>query len=269
MSQPMNQETSPAKTKHSRVDQVGSLLRPQALKDAYARHGNGEIGDAELTRIQDESVKELIPKQETHGLSILTDGEYRRLNFQDSFVESVAGFIPKKQTMQFLPDRGARHLERLPPRVRCRRRGAGPAARDAAQGRRRACGRPSLGVGGREPGRDQRRDAAERDAGPSPPTLFLSWWRPPTRRPSRRRRTRAGSRSRCRAPRWGTARCRARRARVRRRARRRSRSIGVIQSQTPSRGRSSSGRRDAMRRPMIVTGRRPRLSARRPPGPRR
>jgi len=80
----------------ARVDQVGSLLRPRALKDAYSRHGNGEIGDDELARIQDESVKALMAKQEAHGLMILTDGKYRRLNFQDSFLESVAGFVPKK-----------------------------------------------------------------------------------------------------------------------------------------------------------------------------
>jgi len=101
----MNQETSPTTTKRSRIDQVGSLLRPQALKAAYARHGNGEISDDELTRVQDESVKDLIAKQETSGLSILTDGEYRRLNFQDSFVESVAGFTPKKHPLQFQESR--------------------------------------------------------------------------------------------------------------------------------------------------------------------
>ena len=42
-------------TKTSRVDQVGSLLRPQSLKDVYARHGNGDIPETELTRVQDES----------------------------------------------------------------------------------------------------------------------------------------------------------------------------------------------------------------------
>src|SRR5262245_35502141 len=100
-----------------RVDQVGSLLRPQALKDAYARHGNGEISDAELARIQDEAVKELIAKQEVHGIAIITDGEYRRLNFQDSFVESVSGFVPKKQTMQFQESRtiGGEALQRWVP----------------------------------------------------------------------------------------------------------------------------------------------------------
>jgi 5-methyltetrahydropteroyltriglutamate--homocysteine methyltransferase len=100
-----------------RVDQVGSLLRPPKLKEVYARHGNGEATDDELSRIQDQSVRELIARQEAHGLSILTDGEYRRLNFQDSFVESVAGFIPKKQTLQFQESRtvGGEALQRWVP----------------------------------------------------------------------------------------------------------------------------------------------------------
>jgi 5-methyltetrahydropteroyltriglutamate--homocysteine methyltransferase len=102
---------------HCHVDQVGSLLRPQRLKDVYARHGNGEASDDELLRVQDDSVRELIAKQEAHGLSILTDGEYRRLNFQDSFVESVFGFIPKKQTLQFQESRtvGGEALQRWQP----------------------------------------------------------------------------------------------------------------------------------------------------------
>lgn len=113
----MNQEIYPTILRTSRADQVGSLLRPQSLKDAYARHGSSEIPDSELVSIQDESVKELIAKQEAHGVSILTDGEYRRLNFQDSFVESVAGFIPKKQTMQFQESRtvGGEALQRWVP----------------------------------------------------------------------------------------------------------------------------------------------------------
>ena len=100
-----------------RVDQVGSLLRPQKLKDVYTRHGNGKADDDELRKVQNESVNELIAKQELHGLSILTDGEYRRLNFQDSFVESVSGFIPKKQTLQFQESRtlGGVALQRWQP----------------------------------------------------------------------------------------------------------------------------------------------------------
>jgi 5-methyltetrahydropteroyltriglutamate--homocysteine methyltransferase len=101
----------------SRVDQVGSLLRPQSLKDAYNRHGKSNIGDDELIRIQDSSVTDVIAKQEAHGLSMLTDGEFRRLNFQDSFVESISGFVPQQQTMQFQESRtlGGAALQRWVP----------------------------------------------------------------------------------------------------------------------------------------------------------
>jgi 5-methyltetrahydropteroyltriglutamate--homocysteine methyltransferase len=100
-----------------RVDQVGSLLRPQKLKDVYTRHGDGQASDEELRQVQDESVDELVAKQEARGLSIFTDGEYRRLNFQDSFVESVSGFIAKKQTLQFQESRtiGGEILQRWQP----------------------------------------------------------------------------------------------------------------------------------------------------------
>jgi 5-methyltetrahydropteroyltriglutamate--homocysteine methyltransferase len=100
-----------------RTDQVGSLLRPQRLKEAYTRHGRGEATDHELARVQDEAVKDLIAQQEAHGLSILTDGEYRRLNFQDSFTESVSGFAVRKQTLQFQERRtlGGAALQRWQP----------------------------------------------------------------------------------------------------------------------------------------------------------
>jgi 5-methyltetrahydropteroyltriglutamate--homocysteine methyltransferase len=49
----------------------------------------------------------LIVQQEAHGLPVLTDGECRRLNFQDSFVESVSGFFSAKQTLQFHESRMA------------------------------------------------------------------------------------------------------------------------------------------------------------------
>jgi 5-methyltetrahydropteroyltriglutamate--homocysteine methyltransferase len=100
-----------------RVDQVGSLLRPQELKDVYTRHGNGRASDEELRQVQDASIDELIAKQEARGLSIFTDGEYRRLNFQDSFVESVSGFVAKEQTLQFQESRtlGGEVLQRWQP----------------------------------------------------------------------------------------------------------------------------------------------------------
>lgn len=73
-----------------RVDCVGSFLRPERLKKAYADRADGTITDETLTGIMDESVAELIATEEQHGLPILTDGEYRRYTFMESFAE-VAG----------------------------------------------------------------------------------------------------------------------------------------------------------------------------------
>ena len=100
-----------------RVDQVGSLLRAKKLKDVYARHGRGAVSDGNLREAQDEAIHALIVQQEAHHLPVLTDGEYRRLNFQDSFVESVSGFVSVKQTLQFQERRtlGGQALQRWQP----------------------------------------------------------------------------------------------------------------------------------------------------------
>ena len=100
-----------------RVDQVGSLLRPKKLKDVFARHGRGAVGDAALREAQDEAIHAVVVQQEARDLPVLTDGEYRRLNFQDSFVESVSGFMPEKQTLQLQESRtqGGQALRRWQP----------------------------------------------------------------------------------------------------------------------------------------------------------
>ena len=73
--------------KDLRVDQVGSLLRPQALKDAFLAHARGAIDEAALAAVQDEAIRAVVRAQEELGLPIVTDGEYRRLNWQVSFCE--------------------------------------------------------------------------------------------------------------------------------------------------------------------------------------
>jgi len=74
------------------ADQVGSLLRPQALKDVFARHAAAELGETELREAQDAAIRTLVAQEEAHGLPVVTDGEFRRRGFQDSFAESVSGF---------------------------------------------------------------------------------------------------------------------------------------------------------------------------------
>src|SRR3989304_3662651 len=81
-----------------RVDQVGSLLRPAALKSAFATHAKGLIADAELRQAQDESIREVVFNQEAHQLPVITDGEFRRVHFMESFGE-VAGMELWKSKM--------------------------------------------------------------------------------------------------------------------------------------------------------------------------
>jgi 5-methyltetrahydropteroyltriglutamate--homocysteine methyltransferase len=44
----------------SRVDHVGSLLRPRALLEARGRREAGELGPVEFKRIEDEAVRAVV-----------------------------------------------------------------------------------------------------------------------------------------------------------------------------------------------------------------
>lgn len=74
-----------------RVDSVGSLLRPPALGEAFARWRRGEIDTGTLREAQDEAVRDVVRTQEKVGLPVVVDGEYRRSTFMDSFAD-VAGY---------------------------------------------------------------------------------------------------------------------------------------------------------------------------------
>jgi 5-methyltetrahydropteroyltriglutamate--homocysteine methyltransferase len=75
-----------------RTDVVGSLLRPEAVKAARTKFDEGRIDAAELRRIEDDAVREGLRLQESAGLDVVSDGEMRRLNFQDSFGAAVEGY---------------------------------------------------------------------------------------------------------------------------------------------------------------------------------
>jgi 5-methyltetrahydropteroyltriglutamate--homocysteine methyltransferase len=79
-----------------RVDHIGSLVRPAKLKEAFARNDRRQLSKEELGRAQDEAIRAVIAQQEAHGLPVVTDGEFRRHSFQESFSEAVSGFeVPK------------------------------------------------------------------------------------------------------------------------------------------------------------------------------
>jgi 5-methyltetrahydropteroyltriglutamate--homocysteine methyltransferase len=83
-----------------RTDVVGSLLRPVGLKEARARFHDGAITADALRTIEDDAVREAVRLQEGAGLDVVTDGEMRRLNFQDSFGASVEGYDASRSTLK-------------------------------------------------------------------------------------------------------------------------------------------------------------------------
>jgi 5-methyltetrahydropteroyltriglutamate--homocysteine methyltransferase len=85
-----------------RVDHIGSLVRPAKLKDVFARYDRGQSSGEELANAQDEAIREVIQQQESHGFPIVTDGEFRRHSFQESFSECVTGFdVPQNVSLYY------------------------------------------------------------------------------------------------------------------------------------------------------------------------
>ena len=97
-----------------RNDVVGSLLRPPALKEARTRYDEGKMTLEELREAEDREIRVAVRFQEDLGLAVVTDGEYRRLNFQDSFGESVSGYDAGKASLKFYERRveGSKPLQR-------------------------------------------------------------------------------------------------------------------------------------------------------------
>jgi 5-methyltetrahydropteroyltriglutamate--homocysteine methyltransferase len=97
-----------------RTDVVGSLLRPGRLKEARLRYDAKEIALDALRNIEDQEIRQAVRLQEQVGLDVVTDGEYRRLNFQDSFGESVSGYDAGQASLKFKEQRveGGKPLQR-------------------------------------------------------------------------------------------------------------------------------------------------------------
>jgi 5-methyltetrahydropteroyltriglutamate--homocysteine methyltransferase len=100
-----------------RADVVGSLLRPERLKQAYADRDQGRLSAEELRRIQDQAIRAAVELQESVGMDVVTDGEFRRLNFQDSFAASVSGFDARRVDLSFMESlsREGKPLQRWDP----------------------------------------------------------------------------------------------------------------------------------------------------------
>ena len=95
-----------------RADQVGSLLRPQKLLAARAARERGEISAAELRRIEDDEIRAIVARQEEIGLKVVTDGEFRRSNWNRDFLLRFSNVALTKGRISFRDAHG--HAERSP-----------------------------------------------------------------------------------------------------------------------------------------------------------
>jgi 5-methyltetrahydropteroyltriglutamate--homocysteine methyltransferase len=81
----------PKSTPPFRADHVGSLLRPEEIKQARARREEGRLSAAELAAIEDQAIQRIIARQQNVGLAAVTDGEFRRAAWHWDFLGGFEG----------------------------------------------------------------------------------------------------------------------------------------------------------------------------------
>jgi len=74
-----------------RADQVGSLLRPDALLKSREQFKAGEITADELKSRENAAIADVVRLQEKVGIASVTDGEFRRENFHFDFLDKIVG----------------------------------------------------------------------------------------------------------------------------------------------------------------------------------
>ena len=75
-----------------RSDVVGSLLRPNYLKEARDQFASGKLSDVAFKEIEDRAVDECVDLQIRAGIEMITDGEMRRYAFFGHLIDAVEGF---------------------------------------------------------------------------------------------------------------------------------------------------------------------------------
>ena len=98
----------------ARAEVVGSLLRPPALRqaiDAFYERGHSAVLTEErekdrtaLREVEDAAIRDAVQRQIDLGLDVVTDGEFRRWMFMNSFYDAVSG-VRTGKTVTFRNDR--------------------------------------------------------------------------------------------------------------------------------------------------------------------
>jgi 5-methyltetrahydropteroyltriglutamate--homocysteine methyltransferase len=101
----------------ARAEVVGSLLRPPLVRqsiDAFYERGHSAVLTEErekdrtaLRELEDAAIREAVRRQIDIGLDVVTDGEFRRWMFMNSFYDAVSG-VRTGKSVTFRNDRGER-----------------------------------------------------------------------------------------------------------------------------------------------------------------
>jgi 5-methyltetrahydropteroyltriglutamate--homocysteine methyltransferase len=89
-----------------RADHIGSLLRPQALRQAFRAHAAKQTSDAEFRAAQDTAIRDVVQLQRDCGLQVATDGEFRRISYWEKFVRLTQGLVVKDAVFTFHDEHG-------------------------------------------------------------------------------------------------------------------------------------------------------------------
>lgn len=92
---------------------VGSLPRPEVMRDALKKKRKGKLSDQEFQTISDDAVRAAVQLQERAGIDILSDGEMRRENFYSFIADCVEGIklLSLADLLDYVEDKAA--FERL------------------------------------------------------------------------------------------------------------------------------------------------------------
>ena len=77
-----------------RADHVGSLLRPPELLQAREEHRQNRLTADQLRQAEDTAILKALDLQREVGISVFTEGEYRRSGWSTSIRDSVEGLVP-------------------------------------------------------------------------------------------------------------------------------------------------------------------------------
>ena len=101
-----------------RAEHIGSLVRPTALVQTRKEFEAGRIDQAALRDAEDAAIRQVVALQEDVGLQVVTDGEFRRGTYSDSFttqgIRGVSVELTEPEGWKSSASHGHRMARRIP-----------------------------------------------------------------------------------------------------------------------------------------------------------